>query len=55
MEVTKQFKPEALRADEIVEILYNLLCDQENLPPGTLPPSLAIQQTAPTCFDAPAE
>ena len=28
MEVTREFKPEALRSDEIVELLYSLLRDE---------------------------
>jgi hypothetical protein len=47
MEVTREFKPEALRSDEIVEVLYSLLLD-DGTSLADLGPVRSSRQ--PTCF-----
>jgi hypothetical protein len=50
MEVTREFKPETLRSDEIVELLYSLLHDDvAHVGVGQF---VAVSLT---CFPTPAE
>ena len=48
MEVTREFKPEAMRSDEIVEILYRLLSDGESLPQDVTPMPALIATPPPS-------
>lgn len=54
MEVTRVFRPEYIRSEELVELLYNLLRESREPVQPHSSASHFISEV-PTCFDAPLE